>query len=115
MKKKLPFSKLVVILVVIISAVFIGFVCYEMHRLNNLDPVGYIGTSVAGLLTVVVTAYMSRAKKQGEFDLELAKMDKIVELQKENPDIDLSNLINNSNNYYGYGGYGGYEENSEGY
>ena len=115
MQKKLPFSKLIVLLVIIISTSFICWCCYEMHRLDNLEPIGFIGGGVVALLATVVAAYMSRAKKQGEFDLQLAKIEKVVELQEKHPDMDISQLVNDNNGYYSYGGYGGYEDNTEGY
>ena len=82
MKKK-PFSKVVVVFVIILVTVFIIFCCYEMHRLGDLSPISYIGTGMIALLSTVVAAYMWRAKQQDMFNLELEKIKEKAKLREE--------------------------------
>ena len=82
MKKK-PFSKVVVIFVIILVTAFIIFCCYEMHRLGDLSPISYIGTGMIALLSTVVAAYMWRAKQQDMFNLELEKIKEKAKLREE--------------------------------
>lgn len=82
MKKK-PFSKVVVVFVIILVTVFIVFCCYEMHRLGDLSPISYIGTGMITLLSTVVAAYMWRAKQQDMFNLELEKIKEKAKLREE--------------------------------
>ena len=76
-KKKTEYSKIVTAIVVaVFSALavgFIAFVCYEMHRQNDLTPVAYIGPSIAGILASVLGFYMWRAKAKSQTDLEWEK------------------------------------------
>ena len=82
MKKK-PFSKIVVVFVIILVTAFIIFCCYEMHRLGDLSPISYIGTGMIALLSTVVAAYMWRAKQQDMFNLELEKIKEKAKLREE--------------------------------
>lgn len=82
MKKK-PFSKVVVVFVIILVTAFIIFCCYEMHRLGDLSPISYIGTGMIALLSTVVAAYMWRAKQQDMFNLELEKIKEKAKLREE--------------------------------
>ena len=82
MKKK-PFSKVVVVFVIILVTAFIIFCCYEMHRLGDLSPISYIGTGMIALLSTVVAAYMWRAKQQDMFNLELDKIKEKAKLREE--------------------------------
>ena len=72
-RKKTPFSKAVVILAVMIAVCFIVWCCFEMHRLDDLSPVAYIGTSIIGMFAAVVSGYMWRAKQSDLYDLEMRK------------------------------------------
>lgn len=82
MKKK-PFSKVVVVFVIVLVTAFILFCCYEMHRLGDLSPISYIGTGMIALLSTVVAAYMWRAKQQDMFNLELEKIKEKAKLREE--------------------------------
>ena len=81
--KKQPFSKLLVVLVIILSVGFILFACYEMHRLNDLAPIAYIGAGIIGLLATVVATYMWRAKQSDLYNLEMQKIKEKAELRKQ--------------------------------
>lgn len=74
MKRKKPFSKTLVMLVIVIAVGFIAFSCYEMHRLCDLTPIAYIGSGIIGLLATVVAMYMWRAKQSDLYDLEIRKI-----------------------------------------
>ena len=82
MKKK-PFSKVVVVFVIILVTAFIIFCCYEMHRLGDLSPISYIGTGMIALLSTVVAAYMWRAKQQDMYNRELEKIKEKAKLREE--------------------------------
>lgn len=72
--KKLPFSKALVLVAVVVSIVFVVWCCFEMHVQRNLEPVAYIGPSIVGMLTVVLSGYMWRAKQSDLYDLEIKRM-----------------------------------------
>ena len=74
MKNKIQFSKIVVIFVMILVGAFLAFICYEMHRQENLEPISVVGGAVVGLLASVVTFYMWRAKQSDMYNLEMAKI-----------------------------------------
>ena len=82
-KQKKEFSKIVVTYTLILSTVFLLFICYEMHRLGDLSPIAYIGTGIVGLLTIVIGAYMWRAKQKDLVYLEFELNKKILEIKKE--------------------------------
>lgn len=71
--KKIPFSKLVVALAVFLASGFIVFCCVEMHRQNDLSPISAIGEKTIGMLSVVIAAYMWRAKQADLYDMEIRK------------------------------------------
>ena len=88
--KKLEYSKIVTTIVLAIfstlATAFIVFVCYEMHRLGDLSPVGYIGPSIAGILVSVIGFYMSRAKAKSKTDLEWEKTKRLTLFREEHPE-----------------------------
>ena len=88
--KKTEYSKIITAVVVgifsILAVGFIIFVCYEMHRQNDLSPISYIGPTVAGVPTAVVGFYMSRAKAKSKTDLEWEKTKQLTELRREHPE-----------------------------
>ena len=85
-KKKTEFSKLVVARTEILAWLFVAFACYEMHRQNTLEPIAYIGAGIVGLLSIVVGAYMWRAKQKDFADLEFEKIKKMAELREKKGD-----------------------------
>lgn len=60
-KKSIEASKLFTDLAFILAFAFVIFCCYEMHRLQDLTPIAYLGGGVLVLLGLVVNAYMKRA------------------------------------------------------
>ena len=90
-KKKKEYSKLLTTIVVSIFSVmaiaFIVFVCYEMHRQNDLSAVAYIGPSIAGILMAVIGFYMWRAKARSQNDLEWEKTKQLTLFRKKYPEF----------------------------
>lgn len=89
-KKKREFSKIITTSVAatftLLAVGFVVFVCYEMHRQNDLSPVAWIGPSLVGLLVAVLGFYMSRAKAKDLSDLEWEKTKKLTQLKTKYPD-----------------------------
>ncbi len=88
--KKIEYSKLVTTIVVLVFSAlavgFITFVCYEMHRQNDLSPVAYIGPSIAGILASVLGFYMWRAKAKSQTDLEWEKTKQLTLFREKHPE-----------------------------
>lgn len=88
--KKTEYSKIITAVVVglfsILAVGFIIFVCFEMHRQNDLSPIGYIGPSIVGVPIAVVGFYMSRAKAKSQTDLEWEKTKRLTGFRKKHPD-----------------------------
>lgn len=73
MRRKTPYSKVIVALALMTAVCFIVWACYEMHRLNDLTPIQYIGDRIIRMLYIVIAAYMWRAKQSDLYDLEIRK------------------------------------------
>lgn len=90
MKPRREYSKTlttaVVGVILTVAVGFIGFCCYEMHRLSDLSPVAYIGPSIVGVLATSVGAYMWRAKCKSKTDLEWEQTRRMTELRDKHPD-----------------------------
>lgn len=71
----------------VLAIAFIVFVCYEMHRQNDLSPVMYIGPSIAGILTAIIGFYMSRAKAKSKTDLEWEKTKQLTLFREQHPEF----------------------------
>lgn len=88
--KKTEYSKTITTIVVglfsILAVGFIIFVCYEMHRQNDLSPIAYIGPTIAGVPTAVVGFYMSRAKAKSKTDLEWEKTKQLTAFREQHPE-----------------------------
>lgn len=88
--KKKEYSKVITaIMVSIFSALAVGFiifVCYEMHRQNDLSPVAYIGPSIAGILASIIGFYMWRAKAKSQTDLEWEKTKRLTLFREKHPE-----------------------------
>ncbi len=88
--RKIEYSKIVTTCMIIVFTVlavgFIVFVCYEMHRQNNLDPVAYIGPSIAGILASIIGFYMWRAKAKSQTDLEWEKTKRLTLFREKHPE-----------------------------
>jgi Zn-dependent protease len=97
--EKREYSKIVTTTVLAIfstlAIAFIVFVCYEMHRLGDLSPVGYIGPSIAGILVGVIGFYMSRAKAKSQTDLEWEKTKRLTLFREKHPDAFIEGVVNN--------------------
>lgn len=87
---KQEYSKLITSIIVCVFSIlavgFIIFVCYEMHRQNDLSPITYIGPTIAGVPTAVVGFYMSRAKAKSKTDLEWEKTKRLTEFREKHPE-----------------------------
>lgn len=107
-RSRTEYSKVITSIVVglfsFVAIAFIVFVCYEMHRLEDLSPVAYIGTGIVGLLTVVLAAYMWRAKAKSQCDLEWERTKKFTEFREKHPEHFVKGTLN-TNDSYGGGGY----------
>lgn len=79
----IPWSKVLTASVVLLAYGFVIWACFEMHRLDDLSPIAYIGASIIGLVATVITAYMWRAKHKGlvEGDKEFTEF--MAELEKK--------------------------------
>lgn len=88
--KKKEYSKTMSTFVVgvfsILAVGFIIFVCYEMHRQNDLSPVAYIGPAIVGVPVAVVGFYMSRAKAKSKTDLEWEKTKQLTAFREQHPE-----------------------------
>lgn len=88
--KQREYSKTITTLIVgvfsLLAVGFIIFVCYEMHRQNDLSPIAYIGPTIAGVPTAVVGFYMSRAKAKSKTDLEWEKTKQLTAFREQHPE-----------------------------
>lgn len=89
-------TSLVVIPILVVAIGFIVFVCYEMHRLRDLSPVAYIGTGLVGLLTIVLGAYMWRAKAKSQCDLEWERTKQLTLFREKHPECFTPGKLNSS-------------------
>lgn len=89
-RKKREFSKVITTAVVVtfslVAVGFIVFVCYEMHRQEDLSPVAYIGTGIVALLAAVLKFYMDRAAKKSETDLKWEETKRLTLFKEKHPD-----------------------------
>lgn len=88
-QKRKPFSKKIIASVMIVGVLFIIFCCYEMHRLGDLSPLAYIGTSIIGLMATAVGFYVKRAYKEDQYNLALRKIEAEEKLGRK---IDMSEV-----------------------
>lgn len=72
-RSKIAFSKKMIAYVLFMCSFFIAFICYEMHRLEDLSAVAYIGTGIIGLMATSVGFYTWRAKQSDMYDLAKTK------------------------------------------
>lgn len=88
---KKPYSKCAVSYVLFLASAFLIWACYEMHRLNDLTPIAYIGTGVVGLIAATLGFYVWRAKASDTYDLAVKKAKKEQELGVD-LDFDADNI-----------------------
>lgn len=97
-RKRKEFSKVITTIVVSVFSTlavgFIVFVCYEMHRQNDLTPVSYIGPSIAGILASIIGFYMWRAKAKSQSDLEWEKTKQLTLFRNKYPEAFTKGCIN---------------------
>lgn len=91
-KKKKSTSKVALTTGLAVVTAFLAWCCYEMHRLDNLDPLAYIGPAVCGLGAVIVGTYMWRAKQSDMVDIEMKRLETIAKLKEKYGD-DLSDVL----------------------
>lgn len=76
-------------LVTVFSALAVGFVifvCYEMHRLEDLSPVEYMAAPIVGIPVAIVAFYMWRAKAKSKTDLEWEKTKRLTRYKEKHPE-----------------------------
>lgn len=91
LKKKCT-SKVALATGLAVVIVFLAWCCYEMHRLENLDPLAYLGPAVCAMGAVVVGTYMWRAKQSDMVDIEMKRLETIAKLKGKYGD-DLSESL----------------------
>ena len=84
--RKIPTSKFALFVVLVLVVVFVIWCCYEMHRLNDITALAYIGPAVVALGAAVVAVYMWRAKQTDMVRLEMKRLDMIAELKAKHGD-----------------------------
>lgn len=101
-------TSIVVIPILVVAIAFIIFVCYEMHRLRDLSPVAYIGVGIVSLLSIVLAAYMWRAKAKSQCDLEWEKTKQLTLFREKHPEYFTQGKLNADNfeDDYSNGGIG---------
>ena len=88
--KKKEFSKVltacVMPVLLILAIFFVGFVCYEMHRLEDLSPVEHMAGPILGIPAAVVAVYMWRAKAKSKTDLEWEQTKQLTLFREKHPE-----------------------------
>lgn len=87
---KIPYSRLAVSYVLFMASAILFWACYEMHRLDDLTPLAYIGAGVVALIASALGFYVWRAKKTDDFvlALEKAKAEKELGVKIETENIE---------------------------
>lgn len=70
----------------ILAVGFVIFVCYEMHRLEDLSPVPYLAPPIIGVPVAVVGLYMWRAKAKSKTDLEWEQTKQLTLFREKHPE-----------------------------
>ena len=76
-------SKLFTDLSFLLAFGFVVFCCYEMHRLQDLTPIAYLGAGVLVLLGLVINAYMKRAAAKDLANQKIYETKIMSELKKK--------------------------------
>ena len=71
---------------------FLVWCCYEMHRLEDLSPLAYLGPAVCVMGAAIVATYMWRAKQSDMVDIEIKRIETIAKLKGKYGD-DLSESL----------------------
>lgn len=78
-----PWSKVLTASVMALVIGFIIWACCEMHRLDDLSPLAFIGASIIGMGATIITAYMWRAKQKDLYELDLKKTEEMAKLRQQ--------------------------------
>lgn len=105
-KKKKEYSKSVTTIVLTtftaLAVLFVVFVCYEMHRLEDLSVVEYLAGPIVGIPAAIVAFYMWRAKAKSQSDLEWEKTKQLTLFRKKYPEYFVKGTIGtDENDMYG--------------
>lgn len=88
--KKREFSKVITTVVVVtftlVAVAYVAFICYEMHRLQDLSPAAYLSTGIVALLAAVLKFYMTRAAKKSETDLKWEETKRLTLFREKHPE-----------------------------
>ena len=84
-KPFIPWSKILTVAVLLLVYGFVIWACYEMHRLNDLSPIGYMAASIIGLLATTIATYFWRAKHKDLVEQDMVFTRFMAELNKEFP------------------------------
>ena len=79
----IEFSKICVSAAFLLSIAFVIFVCVEMHRQSNLDPVSYIGAGVLLCLAIIVRAPLKRGYPKPVVQPQVEKAKQRSKLKEE--------------------------------
>ena len=90
--KKIRTSKATLTAVLTAVVSFLAWCCYEMHRLDNLEPLAYVGPAVCALGAVVIGTYLWRAKQSDMVEIEMKRLETIAKLKGKYGD-DLSESL----------------------
>lgn len=89
-KKKKEYSKMMTTVILsvftILAVLFVTFVCYEMHRLQDLSAVEHLAGPIVGIPAAIVAFYMWRAKAKSVCDLEWEKTKQLTLFRKKHPE-----------------------------
>ena len=89
-KKKKEYSKRMTTAVLatftILAVSFVVFVCYEIHRLEDLTAVEHLAGPIVGIPAAIVAFYMWRAKAKSKCDLEWEKTRQLTLFREQHPE-----------------------------
>lgn len=99
-KKKKEYSKrmttIVLSIFIMLAVSFVVFVCYEMHRLEDLTAVEYLAGPILGIPAAIVAFYMWRAKAKSKCDLEWEKTKQLTLFRKKYPEYFVRGSVDGS-------------------
>jgi hypothetical protein len=104
-RKKEYSKKITTIVLFVFSSLAVGFVvfvCYEMHRLNDLSAVEHLASPIVGIPAAIVAFYMWRAKAKSKSDLEWEKTKQLTLFRKKYPEYFVKGSVGlDENNMFG--------------
>lgn len=105
---KREFSKVITTCVVAtlcaLAVAFVVFLCYEMHRQEDLSPAQYIAPTIIAALYFVVKSYMVRANQKSQSDLEWEKTKQLTLWREKHPEHFTQGVVNTETNDEGASG-----------